>query len=435
MAKDKQTDTHNTEMTFLVALILVGVLLWLLWTYANFVVVVPIFFAEYLQYKLLAYTHLMPADDNTMAWVESVLFNPDACNPSCPPSSVNLENLWAVMTDVGNRMYIGYILSIFTMAVFVMFKMKGQGLRRIFSLTGRAYEKVFRFMGMKVRSPLLQFFLKIITTITLTRKLLVSERREWVNNSPSFIHYQSSFWKVSMAAADFDSNRNDPIEMPAMTPPEWLRANKVSLNKKEGLDEDTAAMAFEKQLGPPWNGILQAPYYAQAIAVISALNVKRDSGLNDVVEGLMEIHIKHAAKAESMTRELLAKYLGDQKIVAAINKYGKRHAYLNTAMVGIYGWGGPMREWGGGKAGVLSPSMFRWLKKIDRTMWYCLNNVGRRAFHIEGAGVISHFQAERISGQPISEAYMDGAVDGLLQYINDQSIVDIDEFFHVEKEF
>jgi hypothetical protein len=101
----------------------------------------------------------------------------------------------------------------------------------------------------------------------------------------------------------------------------------------------------------------------------------------------------------------------------------------------IYGAGGPMKEWGGGMTGVLASAMFRWLKGVDRVLWYCLNNVGRRAFHIEGAAAVCHFQAERIHGQPLMDPYLDTVMNGLEDYLTEQSQTSVQDFFKPAAKF
>ncbi len=92
-----------------------------------------------------------------------------------------------------------------------------------------------------------------------------------------------------------------------------------------------------------------------------------------------------------------------------------------------------MEAWGG-KGGVLSTSLFLWLKRVDRDLWYALNNVGRRAFHIEGSGVISHYFMERMQRNPVSEPFMDNAVAGLRKYLGEYYIEDLDEYFNRDED-
>jgi intracellular multiplication protein IcmP len=102
--------------------------------------------------------------------------------------------------------------------------------------------------------------------------------------------------------------------------------------------------------------------------------------------------------------------------------------------MGIYGWGGPMKTWGG-KGGVLPTASFRWLKTIDRNLFYCLNNVGRRKFHIEGAGAVNHFFAERILQAPITNPRFNEVINSLVEYLDFTGITDLEEFFRETNDF
>jgi hypothetical protein len=168
--------------------------------------------------------------------------------------------------------------------------------------------------------------------------------------------------------------------------------------------------------------------------VMAALNVKRDKNLDGLRASITEAYILRPSKASKEVEELIAPYLSDKKIRAAIENRASKHGWTNTATIAVYGWGGPMEAWGG-KGGVLSTSLFLWLKRIDRPLWYALNNVGRRAFHIEGAGAISHYFMERLQREAVSKPFMDSAIAGLKKYLEDYHISDLNEYFNEEKEF
>lgn len=63
--------------------------------------------------------------------------------------------------------------------------------------------------------------------------------------------------------------------------------------------------------------------------------------------------------------------------------------------------------------GVLATGYFAWLKYVDRTLWYCLNNAGRDVGWIEIAAIHGHWLAEKIFEQPILRPYVDKAVKAL----------------------
>ena len=429
---------------FVTILLLVGGC-WLLWIAARPAIVFPLFGMTWLQYRLLDLLHLLNDRDGRtwMLWTWQVLTG------VTPTAEVNWADVVDVQTDIGLRMRYAICAVLGGLAVLVIFRMRGEGFKRQYSLTGQAYDEVVRVLGKEVKAKPLQ---KLLTakyswwTVRSLAKLflfvtglkwMVKVRKEWVRRDASFADYQASHWKVTMVGANFDSNKNEAAEMPQLMPMEWLRDNKIRLTRKEGLDDEAATRAFEKQLGPSWNGVEQAPYHVQALCVMAGLNARREKKKGPALrDALSEIHATQPpAKAAELTKAAIAPYLADKSLVESINRVGGKHAFMNTAAIGVYGIGGPMKEWGGGDAGVLATSMFRWIKKVDRQLWYCLNNVGRRAFHIEGAGAVSHFQAERVLGQPLSDPYVESALEGLLTYLDDQALDDVEAFFRKKPRF
>ncbi|WP_192484605.1 MULTISPECIES: hypothetical protein [Cysteiniphilum] len=67
------------------------------------------------------------------------------------------------------------------------------------------------------------------------------------------------------------------------------------------------------------------------------------------------------------------------------------------------------------RGGILASSGFLWLKKVNRTLWYVLNNVGRKTFFVEGAAVIVHWQAERSLKKPIATPMLQKLIMALQQ--------------------
>ena len=415
---------------------------WFIWTKARPGVIMPLFALDWVEYKILKVVHLLNDKQgiNCLAYLDYFMTHP------AQTMTMDWQIVRGIQTDIGVRMRWPLSIAVVACAVFTAFKMKGDGFKQIYTLTGRSLEDVVRVAGVPINTKWLRRFLtadykwiiirwpvNFFLKVTFLNKI-VKIRKEWIKKGSSFMDYQASHWKVTMPGARFDPDKLEANELPQFSPMEWLKINKVSLRKGE-LDEEAAERSFARQLGPSWQGIEQAPYHVQAIMVMSALNFQRDKKINALREKLTEIHVLRFASAEQETREVLSKYLKDKTLVDLINQRAGKHAFLNTAVVGVYGAGGPMREWGGGEAGVLATSMFRWLKAIDRTLWYCLNNVGRRAYHIEGAGVVSHFQAERISKQPLIDPYMEDAIDGLLSYLDVNAIEDLETFFRKENKF
>jgi hypothetical protein len=435
MAKDINPADHSKETAFIVAGILLVLGAFLLWRYANYVIVVPAFLVYLAEYHGLALVHLLPSADNNMNWVAATLFHHDACQPECVPSGVDWANFVAISKDIGGRAYMFNIAILFAMALIVLFKMRGESFKRRFSLSGRERKNVFRFAGIRINSSIVKFLLKTFTLLTFTRGVLITEKSEWVRTGLSLMEYQASHWGVSSTAVSLDANNFSGKEFPARTPAEWLRDNSISVTEKLGLDETAARSAFEAQLGVAWTGLHTAGYYVKTLAVLAALGRRRYRGRDNMAGTIARLHAAGGDDVEKKCLELIEPLLKDERFCATINRVMGKHAYANTAMVAIFGWGGPLRSWGGGKSGIFASSSFLWLRSVDRTLWYALNNVGRRAFHIEGAGVVSHFFAERLAGQPLVDPYVESAMQGLGEYLRAHGITDLDKYFYVENDF
>ncbi|AOG03274.1 secretion/conjugation apparatus DotM-related subunit [Bosea sp. RAC05] len=60
----------------------------------------------------------------------------------------------------------------------------------------------------------------------------------------------------------------------------------------------------------------------------------------------------------------------------------------------------------------------RWLKAVDRGLWYAITNVGRRVYFAEGAGPIAHYMAERAAGKAIRTPEVELAVLGAISAVS-----------------
>ena len=96
-------------------------------------------------------------------------------------------------------------------------------------------------------------------------------------------------------------------------------------------------------------------------------------------------------------------------------KVAAQHAFVTPAMLRCL-------QVARDQGGVLAPAQFLWLRGVDRSMWYALNNLGRGAVHTEAAGAIGHFRAERAAGKPIPNPQVDTAIDGLSYYLKENFI-------------
>jgi intracellular multiplication protein IcmP len=104
------------------------------------------------------------------------------------------------------------------------------------------------------------------------------------------------------------------------------------------------------------------------------------------------------------------KIIRDPKLGGALQKYADQHAYETTALLRCLA---RARQEGG----VLAPASFLWLRGQDRTLWYPLNNLGRRSYHAEAVGALVHYTNELIAGQKIPTPRFEDVIKGIEAFL------------------
>jgi intracellular multiplication protein IcmP len=376
----QQENSGNQEVVWLIAAGLFGLIVFLIWTFARNVIVWASFGLDLIQMHILDL--VLPFNETATGWMRFMeahfAFTADW---RLDPFEVSFSEMALMSQAAGSMFRWIFAILIFAMAVWVIFKMKGGGFSRKFSLAGAF--------------------------------------------GPSLAHYQAEHWKVFTPGARFDPNKLNKAELPAKTPMEWMDENKIGLSDEiGGLDVDKAAEAFERQLGPRWEGLDKAETHVKALAVAMFMTAKRDKRARQIKEQIAVIYAtKRPAQVEAEILKIYEEAKSDDRFTKLIDKYARKHAYTNTALYRLLAWSRA-------QGGVFASAEVRWLKPIDRTLWYVLNNTGRRSFHTEGAGAVSHFHSENIIQGPLVEPHVDQAVEGLEDYLEHQGITDLEAFLN-----
>ncbi|WP_315921687.1 hypothetical protein [Mesorhizobium sp. SP-1A] len=381
-ANQRPEEANTTEVVAFVTLFVIAMVLALIWFFARPLILYPAFALDYVSIKIIEFVKgLGPTGQQTRDYVTSIFDG--RTNPN---DGVSLTDFYAIRNIVGTQTRWIIVPIISVLAGIVLFRMKGKGYSRVFSLGGSK-----KFVGLN--------------------------------------HYQSEHWKVTAVSAYFDPDGRDKNILPARTPMEWLRDNNIEWENNI-LDRDAAEEAFKKQLGKPWTGFEKAELKYQVVAILCALHYSRR-----VVEidgekknlGLLEreaISIAWAAGNDGTKamQELVAKYAKDEKIQKIISDIMSKHAWSNTALFSIL-------DKARAKAGVLATADMLWLRYIDRDLHYSLNNCGRRRFHTEGAGTVNHYFAELQLDNPIYEPHLEQAIDGIEDGMIEHGISSLTEFW------
>lgn len=375
MAPRKKEDNNSPdEWLYLITFLIIAVTVWLLWTYGRKYIVIPAFSIDYGILWLLEQTKGL--GQTGLGYKNYVVSFFDG--RSDPSRDIDWDTFATVRTVIGEQVRIFLVGGIVVMAAMVAFKMKGNGFKRWFSLSGG------KGLG------------------------------------PSLALEQSRQWRTAAVSANFEPDGRDKGIKPARTPLEWLRDNDISFENSE-LDRDAAEKVFTEQLGKPWHGVKRADLHTQVVFLLTGMHLLRQK---KALENRANIAVAWAGghDGKKTMAEFAAKALADAKLVSVIDKVCAKHAFSATAIIAL-------TDLARRKSGVLPSNDFLWVKNIDRHLWYTLNNIGRRRFHTEGAGAMSHYFAERVVGNAMPEPHLEGAVNGVEDYLADHGIESRNLFF------
>ena len=213
-----------------------------------------------------------------------------------------------------------------------------------------------------------------------------------------------------------------PSYASALTPEEWLIThNLVSPTPQSEEDDyqkfnqyfadkywshltiDTIAEIFEDQLIIPWKGFQTLNSYERplvaAFSLHHAFQHKKASDLLNRITVLFDRYFPNIERFQSALKS--DRYISQEVRKAlqlpsanALLKVANKHAWKYTAFIA-------MTKAARKESGVLSTSLFLWLKLVNRTLWYTLNNTGNAVASVEAAGVHAHYKAELQANMPL----------------------------------
>jgi intracellular multiplication protein IcmP len=239
---------------------------------------------------------------------------------------------------------------------------------------------------------------------------------------------QASAFPVTKPITKFNPLQNNfrtlgdavPEKLPpfaeALVPEEWVAFHSIPLI--EGIiDHDAARRAFAKQLGGRWKGVEHLPWHLRALFAgftmkAGGLRTESDEYFGRVSE--CWVPGRGLVLTQPLKQEI-QKTIRDPKLGRVTEKVAAQHAFVAPALIRCL-------QMARDQGGVLAPAQFLWLRAVDRTMWYPLNNLGRAAVHSEAAGAIAHYRTEKSAGKPIPNPQVDTAVEGLAQYLLENDI-------------
>lgn len=211
-------------------------------------------------------------------------------------------------------------------------------------------------------------------------------------------------------------NVDPPEHRSALNPDDWVREHGLLVSGK--LDRKKARALLVADLGrridkledllPPERALFavfgsrllsEGEDLGRAQALLDELNRSCHAGAHDGKRGYPDLSLaksdfaKYAAHPRA--KEWLAKHPYPRTLLHAMHK--KALSY-----------------------GALASSHFRWLKGIDRGLWYALNTTGRKVPFLESAAVFTQMQWEDFAfdcGYELVEPFVDDAINGVESYL------------------
>lgn len=193
----------------------------------------------------------------------------------------------------------------------------------------------------------------------------------------------------------------------ALKPEEFAEQHNLIVRKV--LDRTAAQAALEAQIGPAHTDFADWLPHERALLAVFGLQVF----LNDrkAATKLLD-DLNRSCLVKGLTRRptYLPLYSLAEKAFArvvatpAMGELLAVHGFRRTALAGLYG-----------RDLRLPSARFRWLKGVDRTLWYALHSADTAKVYVEGAGVLARSRAEAKAkqlGLPCG-LRVEKAIDGL----------------------
>lgn len=210
--------------------------------------------------------------------------------------------------------------------------------------------------------------------------------------------------------ADGLMNDTSPENAWALKPEEF--ALKYDLIHRRVLDRDAARAAFDAQTGvamlPPekWQKHERALLAVLGLQVFADDRAASQKLLDDLNRSCMVKRVFRAPEFRT-TPDWAVSEAQVSRVLACpdVGQWLAMHGTVRSALVGLYA-----------RDLRLPPARFRWLKGVDRTLWYGLQTADTAKVFVEGAGIVAQVRAEQRAaklGLPRPTLMTDEAVVGL----------------------
>lgn len=180
-----------------------------------------------------------------------------------------------------------------------------------------------------------------------------------------------------------------------------LKSEEKALAQAGRLNVDRAQELLELQLGPRWEGFSKLSPVMRAVAASLVLRIVGDrdksmDALDRMALDFTKACAKNINKPEPIDYSWADPIIAQHQNHPDVKKVIAAHAYVYTVFAGMV-----VEARAGRSAGVFSSSWLKWLRTMDRRLWYTINAVGRYAFFVECVGIMSHYLYEKRVGHAV----------------------------------
>ncbi|WP_261436510.1 conjugal transfer protein [Serratia quinivorans] len=240
-----------------------------------------------------------------------------------------------------------------------------------------------------------------------------SKRPINVHTLPGLVSgFAPSVMPVLAMASGPDGLMNDPApaNVWALKPEDFTTQHQ--LVQRKTLDRTAAADVFTAQLGKTMCNVTNWHPCERALLAVFGLQVFLNDRaaasrlLDDLNRSCVVRRFLRRKRVSPVPLFRLANAAFERVVQApGVNEWLAGHGYVRSALVGLYA-----------RDLRLPPARFRWLKGVDRTLWYGLHSADTAKVFVEGAGIAAQARAEvRASklGLPRPGIMVEQAVEGL----------------------
>ena len=192
----------------------------------------------------------------------------------------------------------------------------------------------------------------------------------------------------------------------ALSPNEFLM--KSGIITHDGVDKARLTVLLNTQLGMPWCGVDVLEYDVYVLVVTFSMYILEKRRAADDLLGILNLYyLSRNIICRFILRSRIDKVIklniSDTLMDSKIRNILQAHYFQNTVLCELL--------YEARKDGIIPSSSFLWLKRVNRSLWYGLNNVGRKTFFSEGVSIAVHWQAEKSAKMAIQAPMTQNAMN------------------------